>query len=175
MHEYVFKTPPVCTYVAVFNFLQHGCTYVYTVLTGLPKLLPLLTRPWFIVADRPIDRYVHRQRYVHFDRVVPTVREDKDALPSCEDIAGGSQLSGGRIIFLPVIRTHFLACEDVVGRSQLSGGENIIFIVKMMQLHACVHGRGASPLSASPCTVIFRRLLFVDHVDHTVLSAPRLP
>src|SRR5215216_6434594 len=46
---------------------------------------------------------------------------------ACEDVAGGSQLSGGRIIFLPGIRTHFLACEDVAGGSQLLGGETIIF------------------------------------------------
>ena len=45
---------------------------------------------------------------------------------ACEDIAAGSQLSGG-ISFLPVIRTHFLACKDVAGGSQQSGG-NIFFV-----------------------------------------------
>ena len=52
---------------------------------------------------------------------------------------GGSQLSGGGIIFLRVIRRHLLACG---------------------------HGPGGSPLSASPRTVLFRWLSFVDHIDH---------
>ena len=47
-----------------------------------------------------------------------------------------SQLSGG-IIFLPIIRTHFLACEDVAGGSQLSGRENIIFQGK--KGYSCMH------------------------------------
>ena len=36
---------------------------------------------------------------------------------ACEDIAGGSQLSGGGVIFLRVIWRHFLACKDVAGGS----------------------------------------------------------
>ena len=55
-------------------------------------------------------------------RWVPTVRH----FLACEDVVGGSQQSGGRIIFLPEIWTHFLVCEDVAGGSQLSGG-NIFF------------------------------------------------
>ena len=43
---------------------------------------------------------------------------------ACEDVAGGSQQSGGRIVFFA--RTHFLACEDVAGGSQQSGG-NVLF------------------------------------------------
>ena len=75
-------------------------------------------------------------------RWVPTIRH----FLACEDVAGGSQQSGGqiilfcpdalpcvrrcswwvpavrgRIIFLPVIWTHFLACVDVAGGSQQSG------------------------------------------------------
>ena len=42
----------------------------------------------------------------------------------CEDIAGGSQQSGGRIIFFA--QAHFLACEGVAGGSQQSGG-NVFF------------------------------------------------
>ena len=49
-------------------------------------------------------------------RWVPTVRH----FLACEDVAGGSQQSGGRIVFFA--RTHFLACEDVAGGSQQSGG-----------------------------------------------------
>ena len=50
-------------------------------------------------------------------RWVPTVRH----FLACEDVAGGSQQSGGQIIFFA--RTHFLACEDVAGGSQQSGGK----------------------------------------------------
>ena len=56
-------------------------------------------------------------------RWVPTVRH----FLASEDVAGGSQQSWGRIVFLPVIWTHFLVCKDVAGGSQQSGGENIIF------------------------------------------------
>ena len=76
---------------------------------------------------------------------VPTVRH----FVACEDVAGGSQQSGGESFFcmdaLPCVRrcswwvpavrganhffaqTHFLACEDVATGSQLSGG-NIFFM-----------------------------------------------
>ena len=40
---------------------------------------------------------------------------------ACEDVAGGSQQSGWRIVFFA--RTHFLACEDVAGGSQQSRGK----------------------------------------------------
>ena len=79
-------------------------------------------------------------------RWVPTVRH----FLACEDIAGGSQQSGGRIVLffcpdaLPCVRrcswwvpsvrgqtfffarTHFLACEDEAGGSQQTGG-NVFF------------------------------------------------
>ena len=44
---------------------------------------------------------------------------------ACEDIATGSQLSGG-YFYLPIIRTHFLACEDVAGGSQQSRGKHFL-------------------------------------------------
>ena len=74
---------------------------------------------------------------------------------------------------MPVIRTHFLACEDVAGGSQQSGGENIIFQGKRDAV-ACMHPWAwcVSTVSLSR-TVIFRQLLFVDHVDDIVPSAPR--
>ena len=53
-------------------------------------------------------------------RWVPTIRH----FLACEDVAGGSQQSGGRIIFFA--QTHFLACEDVASGSQQSGG-NMFF------------------------------------------------
>ena len=53
-------------------------------------------------------------------RWVPTVRH----FLACEDVAGGSQQSGGRIILFFFARTHLLACEDVSGGSQQSGGES---------------------------------------------------
>ena len=74
-------------------------------------------------------------------RWVPTVRH----FLACEDVAGGSQQSGGECFFcsdaLPCVRrcswwvpaakganrffarTHFLACEYVAGGSQQSGGK----------------------------------------------------
>ena len=48
-------------------------------------------------------------------RWVPTVRH----FFACEDVAGGSQQSGGRIVFF---QTHFLACEEVIGGSYQRGG-----------------------------------------------------
>ena len=59
-------------------------------------------------------------------RWVPTVRH----FLACEDVAGGSQQSGGRIVFF---RTHFLACEDVAGGSPLSDGG--IIILRVIRRH----------------------------------------
>ena len=76
-------------------------------------------------TDRSTSMYVHvrdqndNATYA-LTRWVPTVRH----FLACEDVAGGSQQSGRRIIFFPVIWTHFLACEDVAGGSQQSGGES---------------------------------------------------
>src|SRR3954463_1614405 len=50
-------------------------------------------------------------------RWVPTVRH----FLACEDVAGGSEQSGGES-FCFFARTHFLACEGVAGGSQQSGG-----------------------------------------------------
>ena len=50
-------------------------------------------------------------------RWVPTVRP----FLACEDVAGGSQQLGGRIVLVFFARTHFLACKDVAGGSQQSG------------------------------------------------------
>src|SRR3954467_5095950 len=92
---------------------------------------------------------------------VPTVRH----FFACEDVAGGSQQSGGRIIILPVIWTHFLACEDVAGGSQQSGGKcffreirwpvrwvpavrwrNSYFSRNKEALPCCGHGPSCQPL-----------------------------
>ena len=48
-------------------------------------------------------------------RWVPTVRH----FLAYEDVAGGSQQSGGELFFFA--RTHFLACEGVAGGSQQLG------------------------------------------------------
>ena len=61
-----------------------------------------------------------------------------------EDVAGGSQQSGGRIIFLPVIWTHFLPCEDVAGGSQQSGGESLFLPVIWTHFLACEDVVGGS-------------------------------
>ena len=98
--------------------------------TPLLRHVPFLSRPRFIAAAcRQTDRmYIHvrdqndNATYAS-TRWVPTVRH----ILACEAVAGGSQQSGGRIIFSPVIWTHFLACEHVAGGSQQSGG-NIFFV-----------------------------------------------
>src|SRR3989337_82426 len=79
---------------------------------------------------------------------------------------GGSRLSGR-------IRRPFLACEVIDGGSELSG-EGFIFFAPNMEALPCV--RRCSwwvHLSASPRTLLFRWLSFVDHVDHAVRTAPR--
>ena len=68
--------------------------------------MPFLTRPWFIAAacrqtDRPVCTYTFATRMTTLCTLRP----------------GGSRLSGR-------IRRHFLACEDVAGGSQQSGGES---------------------------------------------------
>ena len=74
----------------------------------------------------PVYMYVHVQdqndnaTYAS-TRWVPTVRH----FLACEDVAGGSQQSGGESFFA---RTHFLACEDVADGSQQSGAH--VFFVK---------------------------------------------
>ena len=127
----MLETLPVCTYVAVFSFLHpRRCTYVY------------------VHASTTTTMYVHvrdqndNATYAS-TRWVPTVRH----FLACENVAGGSQQSEGRIVFfarthslcmrrcswwVPAVwgriiffaRTHFLACEDVAGGSQHSGGES---------------------------------------------------
>ena len=107
-------------------FLAPWPLYVRVCAMCAPLLrhVPFLTRPRFIaVACRQTDRmYVHvrdqndNATYAS-TRWVPTVRH----FLACEDVAGGSQQSGGRIVSFA--RTHFLACEDVASRSQQSGGE----------------------------------------------------
>ena len=93
-------------------------------------------------------------------RWVPTVRH----FLACEDVAGGSQQSGGRIIFLPIIWTHFLACENVAGGSQQIGetffceiqwpvrwvpavrGRNLYFPCNKEALPCCGCGPSCQPL-----------------------------
>ena len=91
------------TYVAVFSFLHPGrCTYVYVQRARLyyDTCAPL---------HPPVYMYVHvrdqndNATYAS-TRWVPTVRH----FLACEDVAGGSQQSGGRIVFfsdaLPCVR-----------------------------------------------------------------------
>ena len=88
-------------------------------------------------------------------RWVPTVRH----FLVCEDVDGGSQQSGGRIIFF---QTHFLACEDVAGGSQQSGGN--VFFVK--------YGgpSGGSPLSGGGIIIlrVIRRHFLAAAVDPAI-------
>ena len=55
--------------------------------------------------------------------------------PQVASQCAGFQLAGGLFIFLCVIRRHFLACEDVAGGSQQSGGR-IIFLPGRTSLRA---------------------------------------
>ena len=81
-----------------------------------------------------------------------------------EDVAGGSQQSGGRIVlfFVFFARTHFLACEGVAGGSQQSGGN--VFFAK--------YGgpSGGSPLSGGGIIIfrVLRRHFLAAAVDPTV-------
>ena len=108
------------TYVAVFSFLHPGrCTYVY-------MLRARLSYDTCAPLHQPVYMYVHvrdqndNTTYAS-TRWVPIVRH----FLACEDVAGGSQQSGGRIFFFA--RTHFLACEGVAGGSQWSGGQIVLF------------------------------------------------
>ena len=103
------------TYVAVFSFLHPDrCTYVYMLCARLyyDTCAPL---------HRPVYMYVHvrdqndNATYAS-TRWVSTIRH----FLACEDVAGGSQQSAGRIVFFA--RTHFLVCDDVAGGSQKSRG-----------------------------------------------------
>ena len=102
--------------MAVFSFLHTGrCTYVYMLHARLyyDTCTPL---------HPPVYMYVHvrdqndNAAYAS-TRWVPTVRH----FLACEDVAGGSQQSGGESFFFAW--THFLACEGVAGGSQQSGGK----------------------------------------------------
>src|SRR3954463_13155577 len=96
------------TYVAVFSFLHPGrCTYVY-----------MLRARLYYDTYAPLLRHVRASTYVHVrdqndnatyasTRWVPTVRH----FLACEDVAGGSQQSGGRIIFFPNALTCVRRCR----------------------------------------------------------------
>ena len=68
---------------------------------------------------------------------------------------------------------HFLACEDVAGGSQQSRGESIIFEGKKDAVACMRPWVWCVPTVSLSRTVIFRRLSVVDHVDHTMPSAPK--
>ena len=104
------------TYVAVFSFLHPGrCTYVYV-------LCARLYYDTYAPLHPPVYMYVHvrdqndNATYAS-TRWVPTVRH----FLACEDVAGGSQQSGGNVFFAKY--------SDPSGGSQLSGGGIIIFRV----------------------------------------------
>ena len=90
-------------------------------------------------------------------RWVPTVRH----FLAYEDVAGGSQQSGGKSFWF-FARTHFLACEGVAGGSQQSGGN--VFFVK--------YGgpSGGSPLSGGGIIIlhVIRRHFLAAAVDPAV-------
>ena len=142
--------------MAIFSFLHPGrCTYVYMLCARLyyDTCAPL---------HPPVYMYVHvrdqndNATYAS-TRWVPTVRH----FLACEDVAGGSQQSGGES-FCFFARTHFLACEGVAGGSQQSGGKH--FFRK--------YGgpSGGSPLSGGGIIIlhVIRRHFLAAAVDPAV-------
>ena len=89
-----------------------------------------------------------------------------------------------------VIRRHFLACEDIAGGSDLLAGGMFFHKIQRpfrwvpavrWRNHYFAHNKEAFPyvrpwnyLSTSPCTVYFRWMSFVDHVDHSAPSASKV-
>ena len=134
-----------------------------------PDTLPCVQRcNWWFLAVRGANRFSQTHCLV------------------CEDVAGGSQQSGGRIIFFA--RTHFLACKDVAGGSQQSGGESFFSqntvactVGPRYQVEENYFARNKealsmvwhTQLSASPRIVHVRWKSFLDHVDHAAPRAPR--
>ena len=101
MRELAFETLPVCTYVAVFSFLHPGrYTYVYMIRARL-----------YYDTCAPLLRHVHASTstsmYIH-------VRDQND------------NATYALTRWVPTVR-HFLVCEDVAGGSQQSGGESFCF------------------------------------------------
>ena len=108
-----------------------------------------------------------------------------DALPCVRRCSWWVPAVKGRIIFLPVIWTHFLACKDVAGRSQQSGGKRFFHEIRWpvrwvpaVRWRNHYFPRGASllrqwtQLSASPRTVHVRWKSFLVHVNHAAPTAP---
>ena len=95
------------TYVAVFSFLHLGRLYYDT-------RAPL---------HPPVYMYVH-VRDQNDNAMYASTRWVRHFL-ACEDVAGGSQQSGGES-FCFFARTHFLECEGIAGGSRSQGG-NIFF------------------------------------------------
>ena len=89
-----------------------------------------------------------------------------------------------------VIRRHFLACEDIAGGSDMSAGGTFFCKIQRpfrwvpavrWRNHYFARSKEAFPyvrpwtqLSASPRTVYFRWMSFVDHVDHSALSTSKV-
>jgi hypothetical protein len=114
-------------------------------------------------TDRSTSMYVHicdqndNATYAS-TRWVPTIRH----FLAYEDVAGGSQQSGGKCFF-----TKY---GGPSGGSPLSGGGIIILhVIRRHFLAAAV-----TQLSASPRTVLFGWKSVVDHIDHAAPRAPRL-
>ena len=117
--------------MAVFTFVHLG-RYMYTYMLHArvyyDTCMPLLRH---VRASTSASIYIDvrdqndKATYAS-TRWVPTVRH----FLACKDVAGGSQLSWGRLAFLPVIWTHFLACEDIADGSQQSGGKHFFHEIR---------------------------------------------
>ena len=112
-----------------------------------PNALPCVRRcSWWVPVVRGANRFFFAR--THF--------------LACKGVAGGSQHSGGK--------RFFVKYGGPSGGSLLSGGGIIIFRVIRRPLLP-----SWTQLSASPRTVHFRWMSFVDHVDHVDHAAPRAP
>ena len=125
--------------------------YVLVHATSVPLLrhVPFLTRPRFIAAAcRQTDRmYIHirdqndNATYA-LTRWIPTVRH----FLACEDVAGGSQQSGGNVFFV-----KYGGPSD---GSLLSGGEIIIFRVIRRHFLAAAVDPAVSLSTYSPRPIV---------------------
>ena len=106
------------TYVAVFSFLHPGrCTYVY-------MLRACLYYDTCAPLHQPICKYTFATRMTTLHTLRPGGPYCQ-ALPCVRRCSWWVPVVWGRIVFFS--RTHFLASEDVAGGSQQSGG-NIFFM-----------------------------------------------
>ena len=127
----------------------------------------------FFLAHWPLYVRVHATCTLYYDTCAPLHRPVcmytfATRMTTLRTVRpGGSQQSGGRIIFFS--RTHFLACEDVAGGSQQSGAN--VFFAKYGGMS------GGSPLSGGGIIIlhVIRRHFLAAAVDRAVILSTYSP